>query len=495
MGYITKLYREKIDEYYLNKTVNVSREEIDNIKKLYNRNLTSGFLFNDNIMNIKSSNHIGVNLGKVLKIDNNKISIMLYDDLNQEDGIRFDNDKGMIVNRLYNEKSLLVNSIKKGSIAVVDNKIGLKKATTVRKTLDIKLINEINKYKERKVLISFYLKAKIGQRLEITISDFLNSFTLYGNIVERAKTSSISEDRIKLQLEKLGDTVFSSIDTKIDMDENIFISIKEINDLRRELCDKLKEKREYNSKCEKIINNVDFENKDISKKNKQLILSILVRNEEQLKTALDENINYIYTDNYSLYKKYKSNNVYLRLDRVTSLKDDYNNENILVTELGGINKYTQNNCVNTDYFLNVVNHLSIDFFLKNKVNRICLSPETRDESIKELSKYDNVDLLVYGRVELMITKYCPVNMIINNNNKNCNLCNINKYFLKDKDDNTYPLIHKNHITHILDSKNINLIDNLEKYIDNGINSFRIDLYDENKTEVKNIINKIRNFYE
>ena len=137
VSYITKLYREKIDNYYLTKKYNVTEEEIENIKKLYNRELTSGYLFNkygNTLMNIKSSNHIGVHLGSVIKVDKKKIYIKLDQDLNQEDGIRFDNDKGMIVNKLYNDKDLLVNKIEKGKVAVIDNKIGLLRAKEVRKS-------------------------------------------------------------------------------------------------------------------------------------------------------------------------------------------------------------------------------------------------------------------------------------------------------------------------------------------------------------------------
>jgi len=494
VGYITKIYRNKIDEYYLNKKINVSKEELINIQKLYNRTITSGYLFNDNIININSSNHIGVSLGTVLKVDKNKIIIKLCDDLNQEDGIRFDNDKGMIVNRLYNEKGLLTSKVPSGEIAILDNKIGLKKAKEVRKTLDISLINDINKYKERKVMVSLELKAKIGERLELSITDFEDSFTVYGNIIEKANNTPISRERVKIQIEKLGNTVFSSVKTKIIMDDNIFISIKELNDLRRELCEKLKEKREFKSKYEKIINNIDDSINEMHNNNK-LIISILVRNEEQLKEAILNKIDYIYTDDYNLYRKYKRNNIYLRLDRVSKNSINYEKENLLITELGGAYNYPKNNNVNSDYFLNVVNHLSIDALNNYGIKRVCLSPEVKEETLKELANYNNIDLLIYGRIELMITKYCPVNTLINNNENNCNLCNINKYFLKDKDDNLYPLTHHNHITRIFDCKNINLINNIETYIKYGINSFRIDLFDEKKEEVEKIIRNIRNKYE
>ena len=125
VGYITRLYRNKIDSYYKNKNIKVLNNEINNIKKLYNRELTSGYLFDNfgnKLMNIKTSNHIGTNLGTVLEIDKKKIRIKLKDNLSQGDGIRFDNGKGFIVNKLYDKNNKLVNKLSSGEIAIVDNK-------------------------------------------------------------------------------------------------------------------------------------------------------------------------------------------------------------------------------------------------------------------------------------------------------------------------------------------------------------------------------------
>lgn len=496
VGYITRLYREKIDEYYLNKNYNITEEEIENIKKLYNRELTGGYIFNNygsNIMNIKTSNHIGVILGNIIRVDDKKIYISLKDELNQEDGIRFDNDKGMIVNKLYNQKNMLVNHLDKGEIAIVDNKVGLTKGLIARKTIDIKLVENINKYKERKVPISLYLKARIGKKLELNITDGINKVELLGNIVEKANNSPTSPERIKEQIEKLGNTVFLSTNTKLDLDSNIFVSIKELNDIRRIATDILKEKRENYSPCDIVIN--DIKNIKHTNQDKNLIISILVRNEEQLKASIKNKVNYIYTDDYNLYKKYKSNNVFFKTPRVSLNNIDYKDENLLVTELGGVYKYSKTNNVNTDYFLNVVNSSTTNFIHDMGAKRVTLSTELDIEDYKYLSCKDKIDVLVYGRVELMISKYCPMNMIINKDKKECNLCFKNQYSLKDKDNNIYPIVTNNHIVHILDSNNINMLNDINKLMSYDIYSYRIDLFDEKEKDITNIINKIREIYE
>ena len=101
VGYVTRLYRKLID----NHTNKVTSEEENNLKILFNRDFTSGYLFNDKVMNTSTSNHQGLEIGRVLEVTPKKIKIKLTNNLYQEDGIRFKNSNlGMIANFIYNEK-------------------------------------------------------------------------------------------------------------------------------------------------------------------------------------------------------------------------------------------------------------------------------------------------------------------------------------------------------------------------------------------------------
>jgi putative protease len=102
-----------------------------------------------------------------------------------------------------------------------------------------------------------------------------------------------------------------------------------------------------------------------------------------------------------------------------------------------------------------------------------------------------VELIIYGRIELMITKYCPLKEIF----KNCNSClKKNKYYLEDKFKNRYPIVKDDCLTHIMHYKNIDKRNNLIYYIDVGINNFRIELFDETADEVENLLLDIRKRY-
>lgn len=500
VGYVTRLYRQKIDEYYNNNNVNVSLNEKNNLKKLYNREFTLGYLFERKgreLMNIKTSNHIGTFLGKVIYVDRKIIKILLDDDLYQEDGIRFDNDMGMIVNKLYDANKKLVSVVHSKNIAIIDNKINLLKGKVVRKTIDSNLIKEIRKVKEKKIKVAIKLVAKLNLPLELEISDDNNRVVVYGDIVQVAISSPISDERIKEQITKLGNTPFECNSIKLDKDNNIFISIKSLNELRRSAINKLIEKREYYaptifkkesyiSKGERFIIN-----------DNTLKINALVRNEEQLKVVLREKVNNIYTDNLDLYKKYKERkNIFYRTERVENKYIDFINDNILATETGAIEKYAHNNNVVSDYYLNVVNNESLNCMLEKGVKLVTLSVENTIDNLSHFNEnLDKTEIIIYGRIELMITKYCPINMLENSDIEVSSKCMIEgNYCLKDQYGNMYPLVSKNNMTSILHYKNINSISDINQYKTLGINNYRIELFDEKEKDILNIIRQIRKNY-
>ena len=485
VGFVTKFYRILIDNYYKNKTIDIKEEDLISLKKLFNREFTKGYLFNESnkeITNIKSSNHIGVPIGNVIKIEKGKIKIKLFDELNQEDGIRFQkNNSGMIVNMLYNEFGLLINHANKNDIVLVDNKVGLNELSPVLKTIDKKLTDNLRKQEIPKVKINILVKAQLNKPLLVTVSDETNSIMGEYNIVESALKIPVTKENIINQFSKLGNTIYEA-NIEVLCDNGIFIPLKYLNDVRRDIINKFEELKLKKNNV--IINNkkIEFENYHTNKKT----INVLVRNEEQLKACLNYDVN-IYVTDYLLYKKYKNNNVYLRLERVINNYPDYNNENLLITESGSI-KYAKNNNVVSDYYLNIVNDYSINLLHKFGINKVTLSVELDEEKIKKLSlnKF-NLELIVYGKAELMIMKYCPLNKIINNGQKPCNVCK-NDYFLKDNN-KMYPIITKNCLTHILHYKNIDLINDIKNYKD--IDNFRIELFNETENEIRTLINKVK----
>ena len=459
VGFVTKIYRNLIDK---KEYKNYEKD----LKKLFNREFTSGYLFNDrDIMNTKSPNHQGIVIGKVIETGK-YIKIKLSDTLNQNDGIRFkESGKGMIVNRLYNKKLLLTKSA--NDICYLDNKIGLKTNDTILKTFDYELMQILKKYDLKKILVNFNVKALKNKPLEITISDNKYKITMAGNTVEAAIKVPVTKEDIIKGLSKLGNTPFSVNNINIEMNNDIFISLKEINEIRRKLVLKLIGQKTHIEK-RNINYNIPVYSKSNSKKS---TISAYVRTEEQLK-ALINKIDYIYTDNFDLYQKYKCNKIFYIVSRTLTELPNYNNENLLIGCLGSL-KYTRNNNCFGNYYYNVTNSHSVNFLKDMGLKHITISPELDFNHIKSISNKENLEVIIYGTLELMII--------------NRKLVPTNGYSLKNNLDNYFPIIIKDNQTHIMHHSKINNINLINDYKKIGINNFRLEFFNETKEEIIKIL--------
>ncbi len=494
VGLVTRLYRKLLDGNTL------TLQEKKEIAVLFNRSFTKGFLFKEtfkSLMNIKTPNHQGILLGQVLEIRKDKIKILLEEDLIQNDGIRFkEEDKGFIVNFLYNEKGLLIHHASKGSIVYLDNKVDLKTKGKVLKTIDSQLMESLNRIDEKKIPIHLFVKAKLGHPLEVTFSDEQFTIQRFGKVVSCALQKPVKEALFVEKIGALGNTPFVLKKWTVDMDSSIFVSMSELKALRRELVDALKKKRE-----EQIVHPffevkrplmIQQEEKETTQ---EVFFHVLVRNEEQLLCCLDLNVATIYVTDEELYKKYKRyEQVYLRLARVQPFFKDYQDERLLITESGSLFKYSPNNLIVTDYYLNVTNRYTFNYLESFNVKRITLSIENSFQEIQSICKVvpsHKFELFLYGRPEVMVMKTCPLNYLVNQN-KVCSVCLEKKnYYFSDGGNKKFPILTspKKHITHLFFHEVLSR-DFLE-YKRIGIQHFRIELFNESSEEIKSILCKYR----
>ena len=459
---VTKLYREAIDSYLLTGQVKINLDELTNLKKIFNRNYTKGFLFDElDIVNSYRPNHLGIEIGRVIKSQNNYIDILLTDDLNINDGIRFiDNDIGFIVTKMFVNKKR-VEHAKKGDIVSIYYQGKITK-TNVVKTTDYLLNKEIEEKlkSKKKIDIKGILEVYLNQPIKLTITDGNNEVVTTGSLVETAKTSPISYERIKEQLNKLGNTIYQFTNLEIKGDDNIFISIKELNDLRNKATKILNDKRLYNYQYLKEEYKIDLPNFK-QEKNYNVLISDL----NQYNQIKDKNYKYIYMEQ-ELFDKIDDKRKVLRLNRVLEHHQKYN-QKLLIGELGSL-IYDD---ISTDFSFNVTNSYSVALLHSLGVEQICLSYELTDTQIKNLidayhqryHKHPNLELVVYGNLEAMISKY-------NINQK----YNVDESILLDRFNNKYKVIIKNNLMHIYDYKKRNYQD-LNKYFAMGINNLRYNL--------------------
>ena len=436
----------------------------ENLKLLFNREFTKGYIFNDkNVINEYRPNHIGIRVGK---IKNGKI--LLEKEVNQGDGIRVigKNDTGLILNYIY-KNGKLVNKGSKGEEISVRFNDKVYDNDIVVKTLDKQLIDDINKdinSNNRKVLIDISIEAKIGSKLKIKFDDNIIESDF---IIEKSINNPITKEELEERISRLGNTIYKINNINSNIDDNIFIPIKEINELKRKMIDIIDNKEE---KSNYLKSNYSIELNDFEKEKKISILT--------------ENKNQILFNNPIIYCEEEVEGTILKLPRVIEHHKEYNRE-LLVGELGSVNKYKN---IITDFSLNVTNSYSVALLHSLGVKRVTLSVELDfdrtklliDNYIKRYNKRPNLEVIVYGNLESMITKYDILGSY--------GLKGLN--YLKDDHKYLYPIKYKNDRTIIYHYDKLN-IPNINKYYDIGVNVLRYQIIDMDDIRfIKNNIKEI-----
>ncbi len=483
---VTKIYRSLMDQYEQGKELKVSKADLELLQAIFNREYTESHLFNDpNIMNFKAPNHQGLWIGKVTNVTKNKIAIKLEHDLKQFEGIRFmPNNIGITTNFLYDKNNNLVNRGKKGEVIYLDNFIHLKELN------DVYLTNpliEIEKNICKKIPIDITIKAQISKPLEIIVKDNENQIILNSTqVVEKSHNAPLLKERIAEAFSKVGNSPFKIASIKIVSDDNIFIPLKVLNELKRKALLELQNLRE-NKKTPYIeIPFIDT----VKRQKVTTELNVLARTSEQIKALQDLNVKNIIVNN----KKLMQDNFIYRIPR-DNLNHNYSYSHLLVTDYASLDKYPNER---SDYFLNITNHYSLNY-ISNYTKEICLSPENNLDNLKDImdnySANINVEFLIYGNIELMIMKYCPLKEILNTE-KICHVCqNNNRYYLKDRNNKLYRIINNEnfHSTTILNTNKTDLIDKISYLKEIGITNFRIELLDESYEEVKKLIERVKKY--
>lgn len=467
---VVSIYRKAIDNYLKYKETRITENDILELKKIYNRKFTKGYLFNDkNIMNTYRPNHLGIKIGKVIKKDKNSIYIKLNNKLINGDGIRFLNkveDDGLIISQMYINKQKVI-SAKENDVIEIKGNINCDNGATVIKTTDKeqmdKLNNLINK-RTRKVSINGKVIVKQDEFMKITLNDGKNEVTFISDEKPQLATNKpLMKEDIEKQIKKINDTVYTFRNLEIYTDNKSFVTLSKLNEIRRGTIELLDQKRLYNIEYKKCSYNIDLPNfNTVNKEN------ILIRNKDMYNKIKSKKFNELYLPDY-LYNGINDDRKVLKLSRIQNENRKYDIP-VLVGEIGSIIK----DCY-TDFSFNVVNSYTVAFLHSIGVNRVTLSQELNDEEIKELidayikryQKNPNLELIVYGREEMMISKY---NILKNLNNHN-------NYFLMDKYKNRMPILINNDIMTIF---NYNIRDKKDKfkYFDMGINYVRYEYLDE-----------------
>ena len=492
VGKVISLYRKYIDNYYNNGVVDVAKEDIKDLKKVFNREFTKGYVFKEKsreIVNTFRPNNIGVKLGEIVKIEKNIAVIKLCEELHQGDGIRFigkGNDTGMIVNKMY-LNGLLVNSAKYNEYVGIELKCDARVKDIVYKTSDYLLNKQIelnNTIITKRFPLNIKVYAYVGKSLVLDVSDDLNNNVRVESeyIIDKANKTPTSKERIKEQISKLNDSVYYLNEFSIENDEMIIIPISTINHLRNEMIETMNIKREI---------------KNIRQGKQPLNLINIEVNQEEFgylyKVSNKEQFNLIneYVDVNNIY--FNGQKGLYAYPRISYGLLNPSNDTVLINELSDIN---ENKYMVANAYLNTTNIYSLYTLYKLGFKRVTLSLEMGLSKIKNLiNNYKNmfgvipnIEVIVYGKVDLMITKHCPINKSLTNTDINCNRCKEDQLALVDRKGYKLELIKDGLCNiRILNPKKLHLIEYCDELKKCGVSKLRLEFTSETIEEVKEVI--------
>lgn len=477
---VVKSYREIIDQYYQTKKIVVDPIMNERLLVTFNRGFTKGYLFqekNQLITNINRVNHQGIVIGKVIHGTRNFIEIKLTKDLSLKDAIRITgvNEIGFVVNKMF-INGMDVKIAKAGDIVKLFIQNSVKIGAIVVKTKDsqierevISLLNQEN-VKEKIVakLTIHYMEKPI---LELIKDDV--KVVVMGKIITEFSNKPMHTDFFCERLNKTKDTPFIFQKVIVDYDNQAYLSIKELNELRRNALEQLSKRINCNIKRENIPY---YENPNTPTVSKNSTIEAIVHNKEQYAVCKELGIDVIYTDFES------------QLKNKNRLVNDLNEG--LVQNLGNVSE----NSIISSYF-NVVNHEAVLFLMGKGANKVYLSNELEINQLKEfrdIAKRIDLGIMVYGKMDLMITKHCFISKAKGHMEKKCQECINHEYQLVDEYNNkmdVFPNPYEDCSLRILDSNTRDwycYIEQLKKF---NIKKFLFVFTIESREQVKKIIKK------
>lgn len=345
---VVAIYRKYIDRYLKNgkKNYKAAQEDIDTLKDIYNRGgFTDGFYKRQNgseMMTINRPNHCGVKVGNVLDINQNIIKIQTVRDIKKGDILEIDSDteffapydirKGDIFDYKFKQK------IRFGNVKEV---IRTRNEALINTLLNNYMYDEKGKIRLLKRRVNIDITILKDKNIEAAMWDNSFSVTANGNVPLEAKNKPITKDFVVKQLGKLGETCFAADSINVQLDEGLFVTVSELNEIRRSLVELFTEeiKETYRRYVDNRVNKDNGLNiADSLNKDNSLNTNIAYKTIEKSYSDFSNNITVLVSDMKqfeTVISIYRGNRIYLEyaqfsLEEIASAVKMGNEKNVEV---------------------------------------------------------------------------------------------------------------------------------------------------------------------
>ena len=465
-----KTYVHEAVTYFKNLINGINTEE--RISSVFNRGYSKGYFYNEreNIMN----KNYPANMGKPIGIISGK-ELLLEEDIMLGDGIiylskDYETLGGDYINRIEKKnKKEKFKTVQKGERIILIN--APKGAKYVFKNYDKNINDDIEiklKNAGKKKDISLEFIGKEGETPVLTAWTINNkgekiySVVKGENIIEKASKRGAEKENVIEKLSETGETVFKVKNCDVYIDNNIFLPLSVLKQMRRDVLEKLRIKllESYRRKLEKTeIFRIPIEKDKI----KNCEISVMVTNDEQEKIVRELGIKKIYRRGFDVARENNLEKIDLSEKLATNLYQVLENKN---------------NDVTVGWNLNVGNIYSLNEYGKiPNVKTVIITPELSFEQIENIGKVSvRKALLGYSKLKGM---YIELPIFKNG-----------EIITNEQGDKF--IVRKNNLGNdeIYFEKPLNILSQVKRLGKIGIDEVVIELLDETCEEIKYLLQNI-----
>ena len=550
VGIVTRFYRKLIDITYdnLEKTndeilkllineenkinPNTAMSYLEELKQSFNRGGFSSGHFplepNKELIYQQKASNTGFYLGKVQNFHPNKgyITLKLEHSIGIGDKIAINSDnyaiselmKGNSNIRTANAGDIVTIGRMKGNI-----KQGQQLFKMQSKTLNDDIAPTFQEDKEfKKIELNAIIDIKRNQKISIEVYGAEKNSLYYNEriissleyIPDLAQKAPITKDAVISQISKTGNTPFTFKNITVNLEEDLFVPVKILNELRRTCLEALQEKilekhirsRHYTFNSNSLVLGIGRPQNHV--KTISLLLNILNENTDYdfYLNGIDKlyiPLKYFVLAKFqeqlkSLCKKF---HVYIYMPYIIRDMQQFDFNHIVeqfsikgfaissISQIAILKKYHLELIGN--YTLNAYNQYTIQALKDLGIQSLCITPELNDIDTNELIKTSclPLELWVYGNIPLMTMNYC----LLGKSNKcyqECpKFCLSNKrFYLKDRFNFKFRISPDRflNLTTIYNSKITSFDDSAFQ-----TDSLRINILEETPEEIKQIISNVR----
>ncbi len=535
---VTRVYRAALDRYAEAPfSFEVLPEEEKQLTQIFNRDFSAAYftgLRGSDIMSYKRPNNRGIKIGRIAGFNRAKgqVEIQLEDELSVGDGIEVwvseGGRQGIVVSQLF-QKGNPVEKAFAGQVVTVPLKGKVRMGDRVFKTHDQELMNTaqltFTSPKETKKLpIAVQVRAALGEPLTISVEDTDGNKALVSTnfIAVEAINQPISEEKVRKQIERMGNTPFQVGSLEIKIDGNIMVPLGEINDARRRALEILEQQRatlnkptlvpeqNFRARVAETFAEVSVTDrvKHVSTVQVPKSLAVTVGSKKGAEAAISHGADIVYLSVEGLrpgkpvevadldaaadFAIKRGCKLVLATPRITKDRDIVAlqpylekakalNLGILAGNLGLLSLAGEMGFeeIYTDFSLNVFNHQTLLSLAEENVSRVTVSPELTLRQLAEIQKVLPTEVIVHGAIPLMVSEHCVTGSTLGNleGNQKCSApCGQKRYALKDRLGLSFPLVSDRFCrTHVYNPKELCLVEDLKPILDTGVTVLRLEL--------------------